>query len=211
MQTTTTTKWHRNNNKNKNKKIHVNWSFCCYSTCCSCSCYCVILLLFICNCECTMRDEQQQQNDTVTKTYTKKMNWDTFAQMYPLANWMQYYRALLHHISLTCTRMQTYPGQMYTPCSWTQCHRAYYTMPVWYVATDIQVRCNTTPRWVLLQNPTHHVSLTCGRMQTYPGQMYTSHWLTLVLQSPTTLCQFDMWKNADIPRSDATPPPPNQP
>ena len=25
---------------------------------------------------------------------------------------------------------------------------------------------------------------------------------TLVLQSPTTPCQFDMWQHADIPRSD---------
>ena len=29
--------------------------------------------------------------------------------------------------------------------------------------------------------------------------------LTLVVQSPTTLCQLNMWQNADIPRSDVTP------
>ena len=57
------------------------------------------------------------------------------------------YRSLLHHVSLTCGRMQTYPSQMYTPTNWTQCYRA------------------------LL----HHVSLTCGRMKTYSGQMYTPH------------------------------------
>ena len=31
--------------------------------------------------------------------------------------------------------------------------------------------------------------------------------LNAVLQSPMTPGQFDMWKNADVPRSDVTPPP----
>ena len=66
---------------------------------------------------------------------------------------------------------------------------------------------------LVLQSPTtplyrallHHVSLTCGRVQTYPGQICIPYQSTLVLQSPTTLCQFDMWKHADIPRSDVSP------
>ena len=33
-----------------------------------------------------------------------------------LGNQIQYYRALLHHVSLTYTRVQVYQGQMYTPC-----------------------------------------------------------------------------------------------
>ena len=56
----------------------------------------------------------------------------------------QCYRAVLHHVSLTCGRIQMYPGQMYTPTHWTQSYR------------------------VLL----HHVSLICGRMQIYPGQTF---------------------------------------
>ena len=50
----------------------------------------------------------------------------------------------------------------------------YYTMSVWDVeeCRHTQVRCTTSPSW------------------------------TLVVQSPTTPCQFDMWQHAHIPRSD---------
>ena len=58
-------------------------------------------------------------------------------------NQTQCFRALLHHICLTCGSMQTYPNEMYPP-NQTQCFRA------------------------LL----HHVSLTCGSMQTCPNEMY---------------------------------------
>ena len=64
------------------------------------------------------------------------------------------------------------------------------------------LQCPTTPCYRALL---HHVSLTCGRVQTYPGQICTPCQSTLVLQSPTTPCQFDMWKHADIPRSDVSP------
>ena len=53
----------------------------------------------------------------------------------------------------------------------------YYTMSVWHVE----------------------------ELQMYPGQMYTPHSLNPVLQSCTTPCQFDMWQNADVPRSDIHP------
>ena len=55
------------------------------------------------------------------------------------------HRVLLHHVSLTCGRMQVYPGQMYIPLlidpSATE---LYYTMSVWYVVECrcTQVRCN---------------------------------------------------------------------
>ena len=91
-----------------------------------------------------------------------------------LCNWPLWYRALLHHVSLTCGRMQAYPAQIYTPTNWTQC----------YIA--------------LL----HNVSLTCERMQMYSGQMYTPHSLNPVLQSCTTPCQSNMWQNADVPSSE---------
>ena len=97
----------------------------------------------------------------------------------PPAHWTQYYRVVLHHVSFTCGRMQMYPGQMYSP------------------PPSIEPS-GTEP---LL----HHVSLTCGRMQAYPGQMYTPSSLNPVLQSCTTPCQFDMWKNTDVPRSEVAP------
>ena len=93
-------------------------------------------------------------------------------------NWMQSYRVVLHHVSLTCGRMQMYPGQMYIPLqikpSSTELN---YSMSVWYV---IECRC-TQVRWIPTTTPTnqtlcyralvHHVSLKCGRIQMYPGQM----------------------------------------
>ena len=84
----------------------------------------------------------------------------------------------LHQVSLTCGRMQMYPGQVYPhpPLIKLSGTEPYYT----------------------------RVSLPCGRMQIYPGQMYPPK-LNLVVQSTTTPGQFDMWKNADIPRSDVHP------
>ena len=54
----------------------------------------------------------------------------------------------------------------------------YYTRSVWHVAEcrHTQVRCTPSPQ------------------------------LNQVVQSPTTPGQFDMWKNADVPRSDVPPP-----
>ena len=57
----------------------------------------------------------------------------------PPTNQTQVYRALLHHISFTWVRMQTYPDQMYPP-NQTQLYRA------------------------LL----HHISFMWVRMQMYP-------------------------------------------
>ena len=66
---------------------------------------------------------------------------------------------------------------------------------------------------MLLQSPTtpcyrsllHHVSLTCGRVQTYPGHICIPCQSTLVLHSPTTPSQFDMWKDAHISRTHVSP------
>ena len=123
-------------------------------------------------------------------------------------NQTQSYRVLLHHVSLTCARMQTYPGQMYPLLIKPNATEPYYTMSVWHVeeCRHTQVRwtppliepsfkepyytmsvwhveeCRHTQVWCNLHpgNQTqsyrvllHHVSLTCARMQTYPGQMYT--------------------------------------
>ena len=59
----------------------------------------------------------------------------------------------------------------------TSATEPYYIMSVWHVeeCRHTQVRC------------------------TSPCSLYP------VLQSCTTPCQFDMWKNADVPRSDVTP------
>ena len=40
----------------------------------------------------------------------------------------------------------------------------------------------------------------------YPGQIYPLPQWNLVVQSPSTPGEFDMWKNADVPRSDIPPP-----
>ena len=42
-------------------------------------------------------------------------------------------------------------------------------------------------------------------MQIYPGQIYYPPSSTLVVQSSTTPCQFDIWKDADAPRLDVPP------
>ena len=58
---------------------------------------------------------------------------------------------------------------------------------------------------LLITASLHQFNLTCGSMQMYPGQVYPHPpSLTLVLQSPTTPCEFDMWKNVDIPSSDVS-------
>ena len=59
------------------------------------------------------------------------------------------------------------------------CTQHYYTRSVWHVAEcrHTQVRCTLLPQ------------------------------SNLVVQSPTRPGQFDMWKNADVPRSDVPPPP----
>ena len=130
----------------------------------------------------------------------------------PPANQTKWYKALLHQVSLTCGRMQMYPGQMYPPLIKPSGTEHYYTSWVWHVeeCRHTQVRGTPTPanqtKWykALL----HQVSLTCQRMQMYPGQMYLPRYSNWVVQSTTTPGEFDMWKNADVPRSDV--PPTNQ-
>ena len=58
-------------------------------------------------------------------------------------NQTQCCRALQHHMSLTCTRMQMYPGQMYPPESKPSASAPYYTKWVWYVqqCKCTQIRC----------------------------------------------------------------------
>ena len=61
-----------------------------------------------------------------------------------LCNQTQCQRALLHNVSLTCTRMQVYKGKMYNlGANCTQCYRA-----------------------VL-----YYVNLICGKIEMYTGQM----------------------------------------
>ena len=53
---------------------------------------------------------------------------------HPPANQPEWYRALVHHVSLTCGRMHTYPGQMYpTPWIGLSSTDPYYTMSIWHV------------------------------------------------------------------------------
>ena len=58
-------------------------------------------------------------------------------------NQTQCCRALQHHVCLTCTRMQMYPGQMYPTLIKPSASEHYYTMCVWHVQeySCTQVRC----------------------------------------------------------------------
>ena len=137
------------------------------------------------------------------------------------------YRALLHHVSLICGRVQTYPGHICTPCQstlvpWsppTPCHveacthtevrciplliapsttEPYYTMSDWDVeeCRHTKIRSSPSTNWnqcyraLLL-----HVSLTCGRMQMYPGEMYT---IPLIEPSAAEFCYtMSVWYVAE--------------
>ena len=61
-------------------------------------------------------------------------------------NWAQCYRALLHHVSFICERMQAYPGQMYTPHSLNPVLQSCTTpcqFDMWTECRCTQVRCTT--------------------------------------------------------------------
>ena len=153
---------------------------------------------------------------TASETYYTMWVWhyknaDVPRSDVPPTNQTQCFRALLHHVSLTCGQMHVNPGQMYPPTHQTQGY------------------------WPLL----HHVSLTFTRIQMYPGKTYPPtqliepsasqpyysmrvwhvqecRWTQVrwtpqsnpVLESHTTPCEFDMWTTAYEPRSHV--PPANQ-
>ena len=118
-----------------------------------------------------------------------------------------YYTMSVWHVEkCRCTQVRCT-----APANQIQCYyRAlYYIMSVWHVEEWRHTLIRHTPptNWTQCYRALlHHVSFTCERMQAYPGQMYTPHSLNPVLQSCTTPCQFDMWQNADVPRSDVPPP-----
>ena len=86
------------------------------------------------------------------------------------------YRALVHHVSLICGRISTYPGQMFIPklikCS--ALTQPYLFISIWHAE---ECRCTQVTYTPLTHQPKcyrallHHVTLTCGNMQTYPAQM----------------------------------------
>ena len=109
----------------------------------------------------------------------------------PSATEPYYTRSVSHVEECRCTQVRWIKPSGTEP---------YYTRSCWPPSL------NQTSHYRVLP---HNVSLTCGTVQTYPGQMqphlHHPHSSNLVLQSPTTPCQFDMWKNADVPRSDVPP------
>ena len=100
--------------------------------------------------------------------WVQNFRWDV-----PPTNWTQYYRALLHQVTLTCGRMQTYPGQMYPhpPLIAPSGTEPYYTRSNDCKISDEMYNppANQTQCYRTL---IHHVSLACGGMQTHSGQMY---------------------------------------
>ena len=109
--------------------------------------------------------------------YTRSNEFNISDEMYPPAHQRQCSRALWNQVSLTCGRMQTYPGQMYLQplLIKSSVTEHYYTRCVWHG------RMQTYPGQMYLQplliksSVTEHYYTRCvwhGRMQTYPGQMY---------------------------------------
>ena len=90
-------------------------------------------------------------------------------------NWSQCFRALLHHVHLTCGSMQTYPNEMYSPLIKPSASEPYYTMSVWHVEAcrHTQMRCISPNQTQCFRALLHHLCLTCGSMQTYPNEMYS--------------------------------------
>ena len=86
---------------------------------------------------------------------------DTKVRRTPPTNLTQCYIALQHNVSLTCERMQMYPGQMYTsPLIEPSATELYYTMSIWYVA-----ECRYTQVRTFSQN-THVNWLKCFHVTT---------------------------------------------
>ena len=78
---------------------------------------------------------------------------------------------LLHHVSLTCGRIQTYPCEICHPPINPSGTEPYYTMSAWHMVgcRHTQVRCIpllTAPQ--CYRALLHDVTLRCGRMQAYP-------------------------------------------
>ena len=97
-----------------------------------------------------------------------------------LGNQTQWYRALLHHVSLTCTRVEVYQGQMYTPCK----------------LNPVLESCTILCQFDMWKNADVHRSDVTPHNPCYSK---------LMLEGPSTPCWFDMWKDTDIPRSDVHP------
>ena len=112
----------------------------------------------------------------------------------PIMNNIPYYTMLVWHVE-ECRHSQV---RCTPPAHWTQCYRVADVS----ISDVIPHLGNQTQCYRALL---HHVTLTCTRMEVYQCHIYTPSKLNLVLESCPILCQFDMWKNADVHRSDVTP------
>ena len=85
-------------------------------------------------------------------------------------------------------------------------------MSVWHVEESrcTQVKCTPPANWTsVVQRPyctrsvSHVEECRCTQVRCNSPTLHSiePQWL----QSPTTPCQFDIWKNADVPRSDVHP------
>ena len=84
----------------------------------------------------------------------------------------------------------------------------YYTISVWHVG---ECRHTKSDLHSLLIHPSatqpyYTMSVLHVGECRYTHVRCITPQFTLVVQSPTTPCQFDIWKNAGIPRSDLHPP-----
>ena len=122
-------------------------------------------------------------------------------------NWTQCFRALLHHVCLTCGSMQTNAKWDVSPLIKPSASEPYYTMSIWHVEAwrHTQMRCIPPNQTQCFRALLHHVCLTCGSMQTYPNEMYHPSIKPSASEPYYTTCLFDMWKHADIPKWDVSP------
>ena len=107
-------------------------------------------------------------------------------------------------------RMQPYPGQMYPPLlSEPSATEPYYTMSVWHVEEYRCTLVRCTPHLIKPSSTEPYCTMSVWHVdKCIHIQVRHTAQSNPVLQSPTTPCQFDMWKNADVPSSNV--PPTNQ-
>ena len=122
-------------------------------------------------------------------------------QMYPLLQ-------LTIDLCNTTTPVKSYSHPLLIKPSASE---PYYTMSIWHVEVcrHTQMRC-IPPIKPSAAEPYNTISMwdvekcRCTQVR-YNLHPHHPHELHLMLQNPTTSCQFDMWNNAGLPKSNIHP------
>ena len=80
----------------------------------------------------------------------------------------------------------------------------YYTMSVWHVGECRHSQVRSTHPWINSSAIEPYCTMSVWHVEEYRHTQvrYTIPQLNLVVQSPTTPCQFEIWQNGDVPISD---------